>query len=86
MVLRPRNDGRRRRMKIFKHSQPPMDSLEQRLDDILDMTRDLDRKEFNCLMDAIKSVFEARQKLKFVKTNEEKELECVNEIEKGFME
>lgn len=62
------------------------DPLEQRLDLISDLTRDLERKEFNCLMDAIKSMFEARQKLKSVKTKEEKEVEDVNSVEKVFLE
>ena len=46
------------------------------------MTRGLGRKEFNSLMDAVKSVFEARQKLLNVKTEDEKELEDISESEK----
>ena len=65
-----------------KKLQPLKDPLEERLDIISDLTRDLERKEFNSLMDAIKAMFEARQKLKSVKTNEEKEFAEINEVEK----
>ena len=71
-------------MKFKKYN--PKDSLENRLDIISDLTRDLDRKEFNCLVDAIKSMFDARQKLKSVKTTEEKETQPVTELEKGLIE
>ena len=69
-------------MLFKKKPQALQDPLEERLDIISDLTRDLERKEFNCLMEAIKSVFEARQKLKSVKTNEEKEFAEINEVEK----
>lgn len=70
-------------MLFKKKLQPLKDPLEERLDIISDLTRDLERKEFNSLMDAIKSMFEARQKLKSVKTNEEKEFAEINEVEKS---
>lgn len=58
------------------------DALEQRLDAISDLTRGLGRKEFNSLMDAVKSVFEARQKLANVKTEDEKEVEDIDKAER----
>jgi len=58
------------------------DKLEQRLDTISELTRDLEKPEFNRLLDALKSVFDARQKLKGVKTNEEKENDDIYEAEK----
>lgn len=69
-----------------------VDPLEQRLDTISELTKGLGKKEFNCLMDAVKAVFEARQKLLGVKTSEEKENSDINkserelEKEKEFME
>jgi len=69
-------------MKLFKKKVIEIDPLELRLDTISDLTRGLGRKEFNSLMDAVKSVFEARQKLLNVKTEDEKELEDINESEK----
>ena len=70
-------------MGIFrKKKNIELDPLEQRLDTISDLTRGLGRKEFNSLMDAVKSVFEARQKLLNVKTEDEKEVEDIDEAEK----
>ena len=60
------------------------DKLEQRLDTISELTRDLERPEFNRLLEALKSVFDARQKLKGVKTNEETELDDIDEVEKSL--
>lgn len=62
------------------------DKLEERLDIISELTRDLDRPEFNRLVDALKSIFEARQKLKGVKTTEEKENKDIDDITKSLIE
>jgi hypothetical protein len=70
-------------MKLFRRKQKKYeDKLEERLDSISDLTRGLERKEFNSLLDAVKMVFEARQKLKGVKTNEEKELDDIDVAER----
>lgn len=71
-------------MKFFKKKTVYEDKLEQRLDTISGLTRDLERPEFNRLLEALKSVFDARQKLKGVKTNEEKELDDIDEIDKAL--
>lgn len=71
-------------MKLFKKKTVYEDKLEQRLDTISELTRDLERPEFNRLLEALKSVFDARQKLKGVKTNEEKELDDIDEIDKAL--
>lgn len=70
-------------MKIFKrHRTTEVDNLERMLDTISDLTRGLGRAEFNNLIEAIKSVYEARQKLRKVKTDEEKENADITEAEK----
>lgn len=76
--------GERTRTKmIFRKKQKKYeDKLEERLDTISELTRDLERPEFNRLLDALRSVFDARQKLKGVKTNEEKENADIYEAEK----
>lgn len=71
-------------MRIFRKKPVYEDKLEQRLDTISELTRDLERPEFNRLLEALKSVFDARQKLKGVKTNEEKELDDIDEIDKAL--
>ena len=59
---------------MFKKKEVVKDTLEERLDIISDLTRDLDRKEFNLLLDAVKSMFDVRQKLnKLESVNEEKD-------------
>lgn len=71
------------KIKLFKKKKKvELDPLEQRLDTISDLTRGLGRVEFNNLMEAVKSVFEARQKLLRVKTTDEKEIADITEIEK----
>ena len=63
-------------MRLFKKkSSGYIDQLEQRLDTISDLTRGLGRKEFNALLEALRKMYDARQNLKNVKTDEEKENE-----------
>lgn len=67
--------------KLFKKKVPAeIDPLEQRLDIISDLTKGLGKVEFNNLIESVKLVFEARQKLRKVKTDEEKESGDIDEI------
>jgi len=67
---------------IFFKKRKEVDPLEQRLDTISELTRGLGRTEFNNLMDAAKAIFDARQKLRRVKTDDEKEVEDIDNAEK----
>lgn len=69
------------KMKIFKKKTTEVDNLERMLDTISDITRGLGRAEFNNLIEAIKSVYEARQRLRKVKTDEEKNVQDINDVE-----
>lgn len=69
-------------MRLFKKKIKYQDKLEERLDTLSELTRDLERPEFNRLLEALKSVFDARQKLKGVRTNEEKENADIDEAER----
>lgn len=69
-------------MKIFRKKSTEVDNLERMLDTISDLTRGLGRTEFNNLIEAIKSVYEARQKLRKVKTDDEKSVQDITDIEK----
>lgn len=69
-------------MGLFRKKMKYQDKLEQRLDTISDLTRDLEEPEFNRLLDAVKAMFKVRQNLKGVKTNEEKENADIDEAEK----
>jgi hypothetical protein len=69
-------------MRIFKKHETVKDPLEERLDIISDLTRDLDRKEFNSLLDAVKAMFEVRQKLnKLDAVSEEKKEDLIQFME-----
>ena len=67
---------------MFKRKIPAVDPLEQRLDTISELTRGLGRSEFNNLIEAVKAVFEARQKLRRVKNEDEKEFGDIDEAER----
>ena len=69
-------------MKWFKKKEQEVDALEQRLDTISELTKGLGKTEFNNLLDAVKSMYEARQKLRRVKTDDEKEMEPIVTAEK----
>lgn len=73
-------------MGLFKRKErDETDMLERRLDIISDLTRGLGKSEFNNLIEAVKSVYEARQKLRKVKTDEEKEVADIEDIENTFI-
>lgn len=72
-------------MKLFRRKEKTeYDMLEKRLDTISELTRGLGKKEFNNLIEAVKAVYEARQKLTNVKSEDEKEVEDIDEIEKSL--
>lgn len=74
-------------MKLFKREAKAVeDPLEQRLDAISDLTKGLGKVEFNNLLEAVKSVYEARQKLRKVKTEEEKEYGDIDDAERKLEE
>lgn len=71
------------RLRLFKkHKSNNTDALEQRLDTISDLTRGLGRKEFNALIEAVKGMYDVRQNLKNVKTDDEKEMADIDEAER----
>lgn len=68
---------------IFKRKRNvSVDPLEQRLDTISELTRGLGRTEFNNLIESVKLVFEARQKLNKVKTDDEKEYGDIDDADR----
>lgn len=69
-------------MRIFKKRAKYVDKMEELLDTISEITRDLDEEAFDSLIDAVKAMFKVRQKLKGVKTNEEKENSDIYEAER----
>lgn len=70
-------------MRLFRRKEKTeLDILERRLDTISELTRGLGKTEFNNLIEAVKSVYEARQKLRKVRTDDEKEVADIDELEK----
>lgn len=59
---------------------------EQRFDAMMDLIKDLSRADYNRLLAAMDLGYNAYQKVKNVKTEEEKELEDIDEIEKSMKE
>lgn len=67
--------------RLFNKKEDNEDSLEVLLDKISDITRGLDRKEFNALLESLKGIYDVRQNLKKVK-DEEKEMADIDEAER----
>lgn len=72
---------------IFKRRKPVLESVaEQRFDDMMALIKDLPRADYNRLLDAMNLGYNAYQKVKNVKTEEEKSLEDIDEIEQAIKE
>jgi len=70
-------------MKLLRRSRKKeQDALEWRLDTISNLTKGLGKKEFNALIEATKAMYEARSKLTVVKSDDEKEVADIENIEK----
>ncbi len=64
-----------------------VDPTEERFQKLVNLVWDLDKKEFNKLMEALKFVWQGYDKIRTVQTNEEKEAEAVGEDDLGdFLE
>ena len=58
------------------------DVAEQRFDDMMDLVKNLSRQDYNRLKQAMDLGYEAYQKVKNVKSDDEKEVEDINQIDK----
>lgn len=65
-----------------KKKKAEVDSLEQKLDIISDLTRGLGKSELKSLLEAVETMWAVRQNLKKVKTEDEKEIEPVDVADK----
>ena len=72
---------------IFKKRKQVLESVaEQRFDAMMDLIKDLSRADYNRLLAAMNLGYDAYQKVKNVRTEEEKELEDIDDIEKSLKE
>lgn len=68
---------------IFKRRKKILESVaEQRFDSMMTLIKDLPRADYTRLKDAMDLGYNAYQKVKNVKTVDEKELEDIDDIEK----
>ena len=58
------------------------DKVEQKFQTVVDLIKDLDRQEFNRLKEGIDLEWEAYNKVRQAKSNEDKEVEDIDNIEK----
>lgn len=79
-------------MRIFnlfrknKTSETPKDRVAVRFQTIIDLIRDLDKKEFNRLKEGLDLAWQAYQKVSQSQTAAEKELDVMDGIEKSLEE
>lgn len=60
------------------------DRVEARFQQVVDLVRDLDKKEFNRLLEGITLAWQAYNKVGQAKTSYEKEVEDIEQIEKSM--
>ena len=72
---------------MFKRRKQVLESVaEQRFDNMMELIKDLPRADYTRLKDAMDLGYNAYQKVKNVKTIDEKELDDIDEIEKSMKE
>ena len=72
---------------IFKKRHQILESVaEQRFDNMMQLIKDLPRADYTRLKEAMDLGYNAYQKVKNVKTIDEKELDDIDEIEKSIKE
>ena len=71
-------------MRLFKHKRKASssDRIEERFQQAVDLFKDLDKREFNRLMEGIKLTWEGYNKIRQVQSVEEKEMADINEANK----
>ena len=69
-------------MKIFRLRKQFVDPVEQRFDSMMELIKDLPRADYNRLKDAMDLGYSAYQKVKNVKTVDEKEVADILSAEK----
>lgn len=68
-------------MRFFKKKKR-CDKVEQRFQQAIELVKDLDKREFNRLIDGIELAWQSYNKIRQVQTVDEKELADIAEVEK----
>ena len=69
-------------MCFFKKRTPDQDTVESRFDAMMALIKDLPKRDYSRLKDAMDLGYESYQKVRNVKTADEKEVEDITKIEK----
>jgi hypothetical protein len=69
-------------MKLFKkHTAQAISSSEAKLSTIIELVKDLPRADYNRLREGMELIYNGYQKIKNAKTNDEKELSDIDNME-----
>lgn len=73
-------------MKLFKRrkNKKQVDRVEERFQTAVLLVKDLEKKEFNRLMEGLELAWKSYDKIRQVQTIDEKELSDIEEIEKSL--
>lgn len=69
-------------MALFRKKKKVADKVEARFQQAVGLIRDLDRREFNRLIDGLKLTWEGYNRIRAVQTNEDKEVAEIEKTEK----
>lgn len=69
-------------MALFRKKKQAVDKVEARFQQAVGLIRDLDRREFNRLIDGLKLTWEGYNRIRAVQTNEDKEFAEIEKTEK----
>lgn len=69
-------------MALFRKKKQAVDKVEARFQQAVGLIRDLDRREFNRLIDGLKLTWEGYNRIRAVQTNEDKEFAEIEKTER----
>lgn len=69
-------------MALFRKKRKVADKVEARFQQAVGLIRDLDRREFNRLIDGLKLTWEGYNRIRAVQTNEDKEFAEIEKTER----
>lgn len=71
-------------MALFRKKRKVADKVEARFQQAVGLIRDLDRREFNRLIDGLKLTWEGYNRIRAVQTNEDKEVAEIEKTERAL--
>lgn len=71
-------------MALFRKKRKVADKVEARFQQAVGLIRDLDRREFNRLIDGLRLTWEGYNRIRAVQTNEDKEVAEIEKTERAL--